>query len=145
MSVDPATSTLRHDHGGITYWFCNPKCQAKFVAEPERYLRGDGAAHGASSHGGGAAAAGDPNAIYTCPMHPEVRQKGPGACPLCGMALEPVTADVADEGPSAELRDMTRRFWVSLALTLPVLGIAMGEMFAPALFGGFGSTPSLWA
>ena len=123
------------EHRGHTYWFCSASCRQKFVANPERYVTPPPKTPPASS---------DDDRIYTCPMHPEVRQKGPGNCPKCGMALEPVTADLADEGPSAELRDMTRRFWVSLALTLPVLGIAMGEMFAPALFGGFGSTPSLW-
>src|SRR5438874_2093738 len=75
--------------------------------------------------------------IYTCPMHPEVRQKGPGTCPKCGMALEP-EAPSADEGPSHELIDMTRRFWVSLALTVPVVTLAMGEMLTPALVAALG-------
>ena len=71
--------------------------------------------------------------IYTCPMHPEIRQIGPGACPKCGMALEPVEPLAADEGPNPELVDMSRRFWVSLVLTVPVLALAMGEMAVPAL------------
>jgi Cu+-exporting ATPase len=66
-------------------------------------------------------------------MHPEVRQIGPGSCPKCGMALEPLEVTAADEGPSGELVDMSRRFWVSLALTVPVFALAMSEMVAPAL------------
>src|SRR5262245_19263310 len=66
---------------------------------------------------------------HTCPMHPEIRQLGPGSCPICGMALEPVLA-TADDGPSAELVDMTRRFWVAVALSIPVLFLSMGaELF----------------
>jgi Cu+-exporting ATPase len=81
--------------------------------------------------------------IYTCPMHPEVRQKGPGACPKCGMALEPLQV-VADEGPNPELVDMTRRFWVSLALTLPLFALATAEMAAPELVAGLGVPARLW-
>ncbi|HSF07007.1 MAG TPA: copper-translocating P-type ATPase [Methylomirabilota bacterium] len=81
--------------------------------------------------------------IYTCPMHPEVRQNGPGTCPKCGMALEP-EAPAVEEGPNAELIDMTRRFWISLLLTLPVVGLAMGEMFAPALGGWLSPAGRLW-
>src|SRR5437867_286072 len=81
--------------------------------------------------------------IYTCPMHPEVRQKGPGTCPKCGMALEPEAVTV-DEGPNAELVDMTRRFWVSVVLTLPLLGLAMTEMVAPALVESLAAPLRLW-
>jgi len=81
--------------------------------------------------------------IYTCPMHPEVRQKRPGFCPKCGMALEPEAA-TADEGPNAELIDMTRRFWVSVVLTLPLLALAMTEMFAPALVESLATPVRLW-
>ena len=82
--------------------------------------------------------------IYTCPMHPEVRQKGPGACPKCGMALEPGAPAAEDEGPSAELLDMTRRFRVGLALTLPVVAIATGEMLTPGLVAWLGPTAIAW-
>jgi Cu+-exporting ATPase len=119
MSVDPATSNLHHEHAGTTYWFCNPKCHAKFVAEPDRYLQGDGAAHAARG------TAADPEAIYTCPMHPEVRQKGPGACPLCGMALEPEEI-TADDAPNPELVEMQRRLLVAGLLALPVFALEMG-------------------
>ena len=81
--------------------------------------------------------------IYTCPMHPEVRQKGPGFCPKCGMALEP-EAPTTDEGPNAELMDMTRRFWVSVVLTLPLLALAMAEMFDPALVQSLPTPLRLW-
>jgi Cu+-exporting ATPase len=116
MSVDPATSSLHHEHDGQTYWFCNPKCHAKFVADPQQYLRSDPATR---------AAHGDPDAIYICPMHPEVRQKGPGACPLCGMALEPEEI-TADDAPNPELVEMRRRLWVAGALALPVFALEMG-------------------
>src|SRR5436305_4755380 len=98
MTVD-ASSPLRTDHHGATYFFCNPGCLRKFQAEPERYLPAvpDLAAH--------AGAMADADAIYTCPMHPEVRQKGPGACPFCGMALEPAMVTL-DDAPNVELVDM---------------------------------------
>jgi Cu+-exporting ATPase len=119
------------EHSGTTYWFCSPGCREKFVADPARYL------------GPPSAPVADPR-TYTCPMHPEVRQVGPGSCPKCGMALEPVEATAAEEGPSPELVDMTRRFWVSLALTLPVFGLATAEMAAPDLAAGLSPGARLW-
>jgi len=119
MTVDPS-SPLRHDHHGTTYFFCNPGCRVKFIADPARYLDKSRAPE----------AMGDPEAIYTCPMHPEIRQKRPGACPLCGMALEPAVVTL-DEGPNPELVDMTRRFWIAAALGFPVMAFAMAEMLAP--------------
>jgi len=118
MTVDPS-SPLRFDYRGTTYFFCNPGCRAKFSANPEQYLDPSKAPE----------SMGDPEAIYTCPMHPEVRQKGPGACPLCGMALEPAVVTL-DEGPNPELVDMTRRFWIAAALGFPVMAFAMAEMLA---------------
>jgi Cu+-exporting ATPase len=124
------------EHAGTTYWFCHPGCRERFVADPTRYLDppkpGPGSAPGQGPR------------LYTCPMHPEVRQVGPGSCPKCGMALEPLEV-TADEGPSHELVDMTRRFWVSVALTVPVLALAMGEMLAPALVAALGPTTWLWS
>jgi Cu+-exporting ATPase len=122
------------EHAGTTYWFCNPGCREKFIKDPARYV--------AAPPLPSSPAADD--RIYTCPMHPEVRQKGPGTCPKCGMALEP-EAPSAEDGPNPELVDMTRRFWVSLALTLPVLALAMGEMVAPALLAPLGAWGVLWA
>jgi Cu+-exporting ATPase len=115
MSVDPHTSKHRAEHRGHTYYFCSGGCREKFVAAPEKYLGGPQKAE----------APVQPGAIYICPMHPEIRQVGPGTCPICGMALEPEVAS-ADSGPNPELIDMTRRFWIGLVLTLPVLVLEMG-------------------
>jgi P-type Cu+ transporter len=114
MNVDPATAKHRSEHAGKTWYFCAARCREKFVADPEHYL------------GERTEPTAIPGAIYTCPMHPEVRQQGPGDCPICGMALEPEEV-TADTGPSAELVDMTRRFWIGLALTLPVFVLEMGS------------------
>src|SRR5262245_29978460 len=95
MTVDPATTPHRHSHGGRDYYFCSAGCQKRFSADPQRYLdkiqrsHGHGAPHG---HGAQPPAPAKLDAIYTCPMHPEIRQIGPGTCPICGMALEPVDA-----------------------------------------------------
>jgi Cu+-exporting ATPase len=124
MTVDESTP-LRADHAGVTYFFCNPGCRAKFTARPAQYLDKSRAPEShlhATSH---------PDAIYTCPMHPEVRQQGPGACPFCGMALEPAMATL-NEGPNHELIDMTRRFWIATGLGLPVMLFAMAEMMFPS-------------
>ena len=121
MTVDPHTSTLRADYQGHTYYFCNPSCRTKFIADPKKYL-GERAPEPVVE-----------GAIYTCPMHPEIRQEGPGSCPICGMALEPEIA-TAESGPNPELADMTRRFWIGLVLTLPVFVLEMGAH----LVGGHG-------
>jgi Cu+-exporting ATPase len=114
MTVDPATSKHRHDYNGQTWHFCSNGCRTKFAADPEKYLKPKLEAQPAP-----------PGTIYTCPMHPEIRQVGPGSCPICGMALEPLLA-TADAGPNPELLDMTRRFWIGLALALPVVVLEMG-------------------
>ncbi|HEY4134225.1 MAG TPA: heavy metal translocating P-type ATPase [Alphaproteobacteria bacterium] len=114
MTVDPQKTPHHAGHGGTTHHFCGAGCKAKFVADPERYL--------APKPPVVATAAGT---TYTCPMHPEIRQVGPGTCPICGMALEPLVA-TGDEGPNPELRDMTLRFWVGVALGLPVFLLEMG-------------------
>jgi len=101
-----------------TYWFCCPGCLTKFRDDPERYLTPAESAPEEPA---------DPGAIYTCPMHPEVRQVGPGSCPKCGMALEPLTVS-AEEEENPELEDMTRRFTVCAVLTAPLLVLAMGGM-----------------
>ena len=113
MKVDPATSGHRVDHGGKTFHFCSAGCQTKFVADPEAYLKPKSA--GPSK----------PGAIYTCPMHPQIRQVGPGSCPICGMTLEPVEV-TAEAAPNNEPADMSRRFWIGLVLTLPVFLLEMG-------------------
>ena len=122
MTVDPATSRHRFDHRGGTFQFCSAGCQAKFAANPEQYL--DKNAPKAAVPEG---------TIYTCPMHPQIRQVGPGSCPICGMALEPEVAS-PDAPPNPELADMTRRFWVGLVLSLPAVVLEMGGH----LVGGHG-------
>ena len=128
MAVDPVCgmtvspdSPLRTDYKGTTYFFCAPGCLQRFTADPDRYLAPKTTAPPTMA---------ELDAIYTCPMHPEVRQQGPGACPICGMALEPAVVTL-DEGPNPELVDMTRRFWIAAALGLPVMLFAMTEMLAP--------------
>ena len=117
MKVDPATARHKAEHAGETFYFCSVGCRAKFVAEPPRYLKPESSAPPPKPAPAGT--------IYTCPMHPQIRQVGPGNCPICGMALEPETV-TADSGPNAELIDMTRRFWIGLVLTIPVLALEMG-------------------
>ena len=133
MSVDAAHTNQHASHGGEDYAFCSAGCRAKFVADPARYVGAPPAP----------AAVASPGTIWTCPMHPEIRRDHPGACPICGMALEPMTA-TADAGPSAELTDMSRRFWISLALAVPVFGLEMGGHLIPALHHLVPMTVSAW-
>jgi copper-(or silver)-translocating P-type ATPase len=127
MSVDPETAQHRHEHGGRTYVFCSAHCLHKFRDDPDTYLGNAGNSQPASVE----PAADD--AVYTCPMHPEIEQIGPGSCPKCGMALEPKQIS-ADEGPSTEYIDMRRRFWTSAVLALPLVVVAMGRHIAPSAF-----------
>ena len=115
MDVDPGTAKHRATHAGQPYYFCSEGCLKKFNARPAEYL------DPAKAH----AVPVEESAIYTCPMHPEVRQVGPGNCPICGMALEPVVVS-AEPGHNHELADMTRRFWFGLVLTIPVVALEMG-------------------
>src|SRR5579859_4752404 len=117
MTVDPQRTAQRHTHQGHTYFFCSAGCRSKFAADPGKYLNA-AVAEPATPAG----------TIYTCPMHPQIRQIGPGSCPICGMVLEPVTAGT-ETGPSAELVDMTRRFWIGGAVALPVMLLEMGAHF----------------
>jgi Cu+-exporting ATPase len=127
MAVSPL-SPHRARHAGADVFFCSAYCRAKFEAEPARYLRSGageaptrGARHDAQATAALAANAGK----WTCPMHPEIVRDGPGACPICGMALEPMSPSSAN-GPNPELADMRRRFLVGAVLTLPVLALEMG-------------------
>ncbi len=140
MSVTIAAAKHKAEHAGQTYYFCCAGCREKFVAEPQIFVASPAPTHRrVHSHGPAQprpqqAPAG---AIFTCPMHPEIRQVGPGSCPICGMALEPEVA-TAEAGPSAESIDMTRRFWIALALAAPVVALEMtGHLISlpPALMG----------
>lgn len=122
MSVDPATSKHRFEHAGHTFHFCSAGCRTKFAAEPDKYL---GEREPPPEMPAGT--------IYTCPMHPEIRQDGPGTCPICGMALEPDVISL-DDAPNPELADMTRRFWIGAVLSAPVVVLEMGGH----LVGGHG-------
>ncbi len=130
MLVDPATATVRYEYQGQPYFFCCPHCLEKFRADPERYL---GALPAPTRV--------EPGVLHTCPMHPEVRQLGPGVCPDCGMALEPAAGVLEPESP--ELSSMSRRLWLSALLTAPLAVFAMLEMlggvhlFAPRSMAWF--------
>ncbi|HEV7275711.1 MAG TPA: heavy metal translocating P-type ATPase [Devosiaceae bacterium] len=128
MSVDRATARWMSKHEGQRYFFCSEGCQKKFEAAPAIYLAaaGEHRDHG-HAHGAAPPAAVPEGAKWTCPMHPEIVRDGPGDCPICGMALEPMTP-TADTGPNPELIDFTRRFWVSGVLSLGLLVIGMGPM-----------------
>ena len=115
MTVDPHAAKHRHTHAGQPVYFCSGRCREKFIAEPAKYLTPETRSPEPVPAG----------TIYTCPMHPEIRQQGPGSCPICGMALEPDVVS-ADTAPNPELVDMARRFWIGLALTLPVFALEMG-------------------
>ena len=165
MNVDPITTVHRHEYNGQTYFFCSHRCLEKFRTEPVRYLvpAPGHPTQSAQSHHTPLPSV-DKGQLYTCPMHPEVRQRGLGSCPTCGMALEPLTStapttrtqyvcpmhpEIVREEPGScpicgmalesrivtgeeetnpELVDMTRRLWISLALTVPIFFLAMSEM-----------------
>ena len=130
MTVDPHTAKHRHTHHGHSYYFCSAGCRTKFIADPDRYLAPETRAAEPVPEG----------AIYTCPMHPQIRQVGPGSCPICGMALEPELVS-PDSGPNPEIADMTRRFWIGLVLTIPVFALEMGSH----LTGAHGLVPASWS
>ena len=121
MQVDPGKAAGSSDHHGQTFYFCSKGCKTKFDANPGQYVSPP-AVPAAQSH---SHTASDPRE-YTCPMHSEVRQLGPGACPLCGMALEPVVASLEED--TSELDDMTRRFRWSLVVTVPILGFMISDV-----------------
>src|SRR5205085_5016918 len=125
MTVDPEhPKGGSFAHGGRTYHFCSARCRERFSADPESFLKPRKAPLPARA----ASAASDVDAEYTCPMHPEIVQKGPGSCPICGMALEPRAVTLGEE-KNEELDDMTRRFWIAAALTAPVVVLGMAEMW----------------
>ncbi|MCW4463560.1 heavy metal translocating P-type ATPase [Sphingomonas sp. BT-65] len=115
MTVDPAKTQHHAWHDGEEFHFCSAGCRTKFLADPERYL----------SDAPRPEPEGTPGAMWTCPMHPQIRREGPGTCPICGMALEPEEPTL-DDKPNPELVDFTRRLWVSAILTVPLLAVSMG-------------------
>jgi P-type Cu+ transporter len=132
MAVDPHIAKHRASFEGRPYYFCSAGCKTKFETDPQKYLSKDKAPPAPVDEG----------AVYTCPMHPEVRQVGPGSCPICGMALEPLLVS-AEPQENHELADMTRRFWIGLALSLPVLVLEMGGHLT-GLGDAIGRTTSNW-
>ena len=122
MDVDPEAGKPSAVHAGVTYHFCAERCRTKFLADPAIYLAGRAPAPAAP-----------PGSKWTCPMDPEIVRDGPGACPICGMALEPMVPVAGAANP--ELADMTRRFWIGLALTLPVFALEMGRHLFGWTFG----------
>jgi Cu+-exporting ATPase len=161
MTVDPATAKHHREHAGQTWYFCSAKCAARFEAEPEKYAGGgdvrppvpvEHAAPAPVEHAAPAPVAAPAGGKWTCPMHPEVVRDGPGSCPKCGMALEPVTVSLHEE-ENVELTSMTRRLWVAGALCIPLLVLTMGgAMLLPNLHGalawielGLSAPVVLWA
>src|SRR4051812_5451749 len=129
MKIAPANAAAEVQHGGRRYYFCSKYCADKFNADPTKYAKASVAASPRAGAG----------AKYTCPMHPEIVRDGPGSCPKCGMALVPV-AGTGLEGENAELRDHTRRFWISALLSVPLLFLAMAPMLGIARPFGLGSS-----
>ncbi len=132
MDIDPAATPHRHTHAGTDYFFCGANCAGKFQADPTRYLkpRAEAEADAAPAPTG---------TIWTCPMHPQIRRNGPGSCPICGMALEPLEPSL-EEGPNPELIDMTRRFWLCAVLSVPLVVLTLG-----AEFTGWEPLPMRWS
>jgi Cu+-exporting ATPase len=136
MTVDTAAGKPVHEHEGELFHFCSQDCRDKFAADPEHYLSG---AHRRAAKEAPA------GTIFTCPMHPEIEQVGPGSCPICGMALEPKGAPTGDEGPNPELIDFKRRFWIGAVLTIPLLILSMGPLVGLGFLRDMlGERPALW-
>ncbi|WP_417496270.1 heavy metal translocating P-type ATPase [Maricaulis sp.] len=136
MSVDKAAGKPQFEQEGITWHFCSARCHQRFAADPEHFLSG---AHRRAE------AAAPAGTQYTCPMDPEIVQDGPGTCPKCGMALEPMGVPAGDAGPNPELVDFRRRFFWSSLLTLPLVLLAMGPMIGLGFVRDFvGEGAALW-
>ena len=119
MIVDPAHAAGSHEYNGKAYYFCSPSCLERFKKDPAAFIHDQKPSAAAQPPG-------SEQVEYTCPMHPDIVRSEPGFCPICGMALEPRSVVLEEENP--ELRDMTRRFWVSVALTFPILALMVSEM-----------------
>ena len=134
MDVDRASARHFLKHEDEKFYFCSAGCKTKFEADPTAYLDGNRPAPKPVPKG----------TLYTCPMHPEVVSDHPSDCPKCGMALEPMGVPSADEGPNPELVDFTRRFWISAALSLPLLILSMGPMLGLPLRDRIGEPTATW-
>lgn len=131
MDVDPSTARFKTTHAERSHYFCSASCLAKFEGDPVGYVSGS------------PTEAMPEGTIYTCPMHPQIRQEGPGNCPICGMALEPETVTAAS-GPNPELQDMSRRFRIAALLTAPVFVLEMGGHLFPVLHTLVAPQLSVW-
>ncbi len=150
MNVDPATAKYNHHLGDTDYYFCGQRCLDKFKASPGDYTRPAKVRASCCQHDHGhekptplAVDTGSMDMIYTCPMHPQIRQPKPGNCPICGMALEPDKVSL-NAPPDHELTDMTRRLWISAILSLPLLVINMGAHIWPGMHSFLMTPASAW-
>ena len=125
MKVDTRTAQHRYELGGTPYYFCSARCLDRFKVDPDLYLNPPDHDPAVQSPAVGALPQAAEGTIWTCPMHPEIRRDGPGQCPICGMALEPLEPTL-DDGPNPELIDLNRRFWVSAVLSLPLVVLTFG-------------------
>jgi Cu+-exporting ATPase len=137
MTVDPATAQHDAEHEGRRYYFCSAGCRQRFIADPGRYLAPD------QAPGEQATAPSDGQTLWTCPMHPQIVRPEPGSCPICGMGLEPMVP-TGGEPENPELRDMTRRFWVGAALSVPLLGMVMAAHVSMPVAAVTASRPAVW-
>ncbi|MFG0253471.1 MAG: heavy metal translocating P-type ATPase [Rhodopirellula sp. JB053] len=144
MRVDRSTN-LHSEYQGTTYYFCHPGCLERFEKTPEQILAERAAKDAAKAQGGSSnGQPADPNAIYTCPMDPEIEQVGPGDCPICGMDLEPKFVDPSASGDDQQYLNMRRRFWIGAALSIPLLVLAMGPMVGIRLTDNLSTTTTGW-
>ncbi len=146
MDVEPAKAAAQLEHAGQTYYFCSKHCAQKFSDNPDAFIKPKqphSCCHNHQAPNAASPRSAKAKGKYTCPMHPEIVQDGPGSCPKCGMALEPMTPS-ADDEDDGELNDMTRRFWVGVVFTLPVLVLAMGPLAGLPVSEWIGHTLSRW-
>lgn len=132
MEVERARAAEAVNHRGRRHFFCSIHCAGRFREDPDTYVEG------------GAEEQALPGAQYTCPMHPDIVQEGPGSCPKCGMALEPMSPAQGEQGPNPELIDFTRRFWVSVAASIPIVLLTMGPMIGLPFRRWIGEGPAIW-
>jgi len=137
MKVDPSKAAASVDHGGAKIYFCSQGCAAKFRAAPEKYVQAKPVSPASHSP-----AKTESNITYTCPMHPEIRSRQPGDCPLCGMPLVPIAGTGAAD--DSELRGLARRLWIGVALSFPLVVLAMSPMIGIHELFGLQPRPRGW-